>query len=285
MRVPTLASLVIFAVVAYGPSSDLKTGPFLAFNLAFTQFLVAMLTLGAVSVSVLSIIPTFQQIRPILDAEPEVDERKSPPGELSGNIEVSHVSFRYSEDTPLVLNDISLHIRPGDFVALVGASGSGKSTLLRLLLGFDIPESGEVFYDGQALSGLDLRAIRQQIGVVLQNARIMSGDIYTNIVSSSSHLTLDDAWNAAAMAGFDGDIREMPMGMQTIISEGGGNLSGGQRQRLLIARALANKPRILFFDEATSALDNQTQEIVSCSLENLRVTRVVIAHRLSTTEC
>lgn len=279
---PTLASLLIFAVVAYAPLSDLETGAFLAFNLAFTQFLVAMLTLGAVSVSVLVIVPTFQQIRPILDAEPEVDERKAPPGELTGDIEVSHVTFRYAEDSPLVLNDISLRIRPGDFVALVGASGSGKSTLLRLLLGFDVPESGEVFYDGQALSGLDLWSIRQQIGVVLQNARIMSGDIFTNIVSSSAHLTLDDAWHAAAMAGFEEDVRPMPMGMQTIISEGGGNLSGGQRQRLLIARALANKPRILFFDEATSALDNRTQEIVSRSLENQRITRVVIAHRLST---
>lgn len=279
---PALASLVIFAIVAYAPLSDLGTGAFLAFNLAFTQFLIAILTLGAVSVSVLSIVPIFHQIRPILDAVPEVDERKIPPGELSGNIEVSHVSFRYSEDGPLVLDDISLQIQPGDFVALVGASGSGKSTLLRLLLGFDMPESGEVLYDGQALSGIDLWAVRQQIGVVLQNARIMSGDIFSNIVSSSAHLTLDDAWVAAAKAGFDEDIRAMPMGMQTIISEGGGNLSGGQRQRLLIARALANKPRILFFDEATSALDNRTQEIVSASLEDLRVTRVVIAHRLST---
>lgn len=279
---PTLASLAIFAVVAYGPLSDLGTGAFLAFHLAFSQFLIAMLTLGAVSVSVIAIIPTFQQIRPILDAEQEVDERKSPPGELSGHIEISHASFRYAENGPLVLNDISLDIRPGDFVALVGPSGSGKSTLLRLLLGFDVPESGEVFYDGQALSGLDLGSVRQQIGVVLQNARIMSGDIFSNIVSSSAHLTLDDAWQAAAMAGFDGDIREMPMGMQTIVSEGGGNLSGGQRQRLLIARALANKPRILFFDEATSALDNRTQEIVSRSLDDLHVTRLVIAHRLTT---
>ncbi|MBN1201263.1 MAG: NHLP bacteriocin export ABC transporter permease/ATPase subunit [Anaerolineae bacterium] len=279
---PVLASFVIFAVVASSAMSDLDTGAFLAFNLAFTQFLTSMLALGAVSVSILGIIPSFEQIRPILEAAPEVDEHKANPGELTGEIEVSHASFRYVEGGPFVLEDVSVQIRPGEFVALVGPSGSGKSTLLRLLLGFEMPESGGVFYDGKDLFGLDLRAVRQQIGVVLQNAKIMSGDIYTNIVSSSPQLTLDDAWEAAQMAGLDEDIREMPMGMQTIISEGGGNLSGGQRQRLLIARALANKPRILFFDEATSALDNRTQDIVSRSLESLHITRVVIAHRLST---
>lgn len=279
---PVLASLVIFAMMTSSTMSDMDTGAFLAFNLAFTQFLVSMLALGATSVSVLAIIPTYEQTRPILDAKPEIDERKANPGELTGEIEVSHVSFRYIETGPHVLNDVSLHIRAGEFVALVGASGSGKSTLLRMLLGFEIPQSGGVFYDGKDLSGLDLRAVRRQIGVVLQNAKIMSGDIYTNIISSSPNLTLDDAWEAAEMAGLDADIRSMPMGMQTIISEGGGNLSGGQRQRLLIARALANRPRILFFDEATSALDNQTQDIVSRNLERLHITRVVIAHRLST---
>jgi NHLM bacteriocin system ABC transporter ATP-binding protein len=279
---PALASMAIFAVVAPTSRSELSVGSFLAFNLAFTQFLVAWLAFSSVMVSIFMIIPIFERTKPILDALPEVDEYKADPGELTGGIEVSHVSFRYKSDGPLILKDVSVRIRPGEFVALVGPSGSGKSTLMRLLLGFETPESGGVYYDGQDLFGLDLRAVRQQIGVVLQSAKVMSGEIYDNIVGSSPYLTLDDAWEAARMAGLDEDIRAMPMGMNTVVSEGGGNLSGGQRQRLLIARAIVNKPRVLFFDEATSALDNETQEIVSRSLEGLQVTRIVIAHRLST---
>jgi ATP-binding cassette subfamily C protein len=180
-----------------------------------------------------------------------------------------------------VLDDLTLRIEPGEFVAIVGPSGSGKSTLLRVLLGFDAPSEGGVFYDGQALSGLDMRGLRQQIGVVLQHSRIMAGDIFSNIVGSSGR-TLEEAWKAARSAAFDADIEAMPMGMHTVLAQGGGTLSGGQRQRLLIARALAAQPRVLFFDEATSALDNRTQAAVSTSLDQLRVTRVVIAHRLST---
>ncbi len=203
------------------------------------------------------------------------------PGELTGNIEVNHVIFRYREGTPLVLRDISLSIPPGQFVAIVGPSGSGKSTLFRMLLGFEKPESGSVYFDGQDLAGLDLQAVRRQIGVVLQSGRLFTGDIFSNIVGAAP-LTIDDAWEAARMAGLEDDIKNMPMGMHTVVSEGGGGLSGGQRQRLLIARAIVNKPRILLFDEATSALDNRTQAIVSSSLESLQTTRVVIAHRLST---
>jgi ABC-type bacteriocin/lantibiotic exporter with double-glycine peptidase domain len=191
------------------------------------------------------------------------------------------VSFRYIEKTPLVLNDVSLHIRPGEFVALVGPSGSGKSTLFRMLLGFETPESGAVFYDGQNLAGLDIRSVRRQLGVVLQNSQLITGDIFTNI-AGQSRLTQEEAWEAAEMAGLADDIRQMPMAMHTVISAGSSTLSGGQRQRLLIARAIAMKPHILLFDEATSALDNATQETVSSNLERLDATRVVIAHRLST---
>jgi ABC-type bacteriocin/lantibiotic exporter with double-glycine peptidase domain len=166
-------------------------------------------------------------------------------------------------------------------VALVGPSGSGKSTLFRLLLGFDTPEVGAVYFDGQDMAGLDLNALRRQLGVVLQTSRLMSASIFENI-ASSARITMEEAWEAAAMAGLADDILAMPMGMHTVVSEGGTNLSGGQRQRLLIARALALRPRILLFDEATSALDNRTQAIVSESLERLRVTRIVVAHRLST---
>jgi ATP-binding cassette subfamily C protein len=210
-----------------------------------------------------------------------VDTAKADPGRLSGGVEAQHLSFRYQDDGPAVLRDVSFTIRPGEFAAFVGPSGSGKSTLFRMLLGFEAPESGGIYYDGQDLSGLDLPEVRSQIGVVLQNGRLMPGDIFSNIVGSAP-LTQDDAWEAARMAGLDADIKAMPMGMHTVVSEGGGTLSGGQRQRLMIARAIVKRPKILLFDEATSALDNRTQAIVSESLDRLQATRVVVAHRLST---
>jgi ABC-type bacteriocin/lantibiotic exporter with double-glycine peptidase domain len=178
---------------------------------------------------------------------------------------------------------VSLEANAGEFVAIVGPSGSGKSTLLRLLLGFETPESGTVYYDGQDLSGLDVNALRRQLGVVLQNSSILAGTIRDNIIAGGA-ATLDEAWAAARAAGLEDDLRSFPMGMFTMVSEGGTNLSGGQRQRLLIARALAGSPRVLFFDEATSALDNRTQAIVADSLDRLHITRLVIAHRLSTVQ-
>ncbi len=198
-----------------------------------------------------------------------------------GRVVVDHVMFRYRNDGPMTLDEVSLRAEPGEFIALVGASGSGKSTLFRLLLGFDAPESGTVYYDGQDLSGLDVHAVRRQLGVVMQNSRVMSASIFENI-AGGAQITMDEAWEAARMAGFAEDIEGMAMGMHTVVSEGGTNLSGGQRQRLLIARSLVLKPKVLLFDEATSALDNRTQAIVSQSLERLNVTRIAIAHRLST---
>jgi len=279
---PLIALLTIFTLVAISPHFISSVGNLVAFNLAFFQFLSSWSLLGSILINVLPIIPTYERLQPILQAQPEVDELKTHPGELSGKIELVHVSFRYNEKTPLVLHDISLEIQPGAFVALVGASGSGKSTLLRLLLGFDTPESGTIYYDDQDLADLDVREVRTQIGVVLQNATLLSGEIFSNIIGSSPSLTLDDAWDAARMAGLEEDIRAMPMGMHTVVSESGSNISGGQRQRLFIARSLVNKPRMLIFDEATSALDNRTQDIVSRSIAELQATRVVIAHRLST---
>jgi ATP-binding cassette subfamily C protein len=181
-----------------------------------------------------------------------------------------------------VLDDVSLSIKPGEFVALVGGSGSGKSTLLRLLLGFEKPEGGTIYFNGQDLAGIDLGEVRRQIGVVLQHGKLITGDILSNIIGSSAHLTANDALEAARMAGFDQDLAQMPMGLHTVVAEGGTTLSGGQRQRLLIARAIVRRPRILFLDEATSALDNRTQAVVAESIDKLEATRVVIAHRLST---
>ena len=281
---PTLANMIIFFVIAFYLSEDknFSTGSFLAFNAAFGSFLGAMLGTTAALASVLDIIPVYGRAKPLLQTPPEMTDSKAHPGSLSGHIEISHLSFSYTPDGPTILKDVSMRIEPGEFIALVGSSGSGKSTLLRLLLGFEIPTSGSIYYDRQDIFGIDLGALRHQLGVVLQNGQLLSGDIFTNIIGSAATLTLADAWEAATQAGIADDIRDMPMGMHTVVSDGGGTLSGGQRQRLLIARAIVNRPRILFFDEATSALDNRAQEMVSSSLENLRATRIVIAHRLST---
>ena len=219
---------------------------------------------------------------PILKSEPEIAEEKEASVKVSGNIEMSHVSFRYEQNTPYILRDLSLKIKAGEYVAIVGRTGCGKSTLVRLLLGFERPESGAVYYDHHDLTSLDPRVLRRQIGVVIQNGQLFQGDIFSNITLSAPQLTLDQAWEAAETAGIADDIRAMPMGMQTIISEGQGGISGGQKQRLMIARAIAPKPRILIFDEATSALDNKTQKQVSDALDGFHCTRIVIAHRLST---
>ena len=262
-------------------NTGLSAGEFLAFNVAFGTFISGVTSLSNTVVDVLDIIPTWQRSQPILRAEPEVDLNKADPGRLTGAIRVDHVTFRYREDGALILDDVTIEIKPGEFIALVGPSGSGKSTVMRLLLGFETPFSGTVSYDGQDLSGLDVSAVRRQLGVVLQNSRINAGSIFENIASGAL-ISLDDAWMAAERSGLADDIRAMPMQMHTLISEGGSNLSGGQRQRLVIARALALQPRVLLFDEATSALDNRTQAIVSESLDRLKATRIVIAHRLST---
>ena len=259
----------------------LSTGDFVAFLAAFSQFLGAALMVSSSIMSVLTVVPLFERAKPIFKTLPETAAGKGSPGKLYGAIELSHITFRYRPEGPPVIRDLSVNILPGQFVAFVGVSGGGKSTVFRLLLGFETPESGTVYFDGQDLASLDVQAVRRQMGVVLQTSRLVSGDIFTNIVGSSP-LTLDDACEAASLAGLDQDIERMPMGMHTLIGEGTGNISGGQRQRLMIARAIVGKPRILLMDEATSALDNQTQAIVVRNLESLRATRIVIAHRLST---
>lgn len=285
---PIAAAAVLFAAAGFRlidpkeGQDPLLTGDFVAFSAAFGAFLAAGLSLSNTLVGLLVTVPLMERVRPVLEAVPEQTASKSDPGPLAGRIEATHVFFRYSPDGPLILDDVSFRAEPGEFIAFVGPSGSGKSTTLRLLLGFEQPEAGSLSFDGRDMTTLDLTALRsQQMGVVLQNSRILSGDIFHNIIGSA-RLTVEDAWDAAERAGFADDIREMPMGMHTHLSEGGTTLSGGQRQRLLIARALVRKPRIILFDEATSALDNRTQEQVTRTLELTSATRVVIAHRLST---
>ncbi|MDO4273669.1 MAG: NHLP bacteriocin export ABC transporter permease/ATPase subunit [Eubacteriales bacterium] len=271
---------IVLYLTAY--SREMSTSQYIAFNSAFAAFTASVLALSGLASQISSLRPAVDMLKPILEAAPESDGIKKQIGELEGEIEVNQVRFRYNEDMPYVLDELSLHIKPGEYLGIVGSSGCGKSTLFRLLLGFEKPESGAVYFDGNDLAGVDVRSVRQKIGVVLQNGKLFSGDIYSNIVICAPWLTIEDAWNAAEKAGFAEDIRNMPMGMFTMISEGGGGLSGGQQQRLLIARALVADPSILMFDEATSALDNITQAIVVKSLEETRCTRIVIAHRLST---
>jgi NHLM bacteriocin system ABC transporter ATP-binding protein len=279
---PALAAIALFATVAYA-SPDLAVGSFVAVTSAFAQFLVAAVAVIAAIGNSLAIVPLYERLKPILNATPEAAEAGEDPGILRGQISIEHVSFGYTKGAALALQDVSLHAEAGEFIAIVGASGSGKSTLFRLLLGFEQPAVGSVRYDDRDLARLDMRAVRRQMGVIVQDAALLPGNIFANIVGSAN-LSLADAWKAAQMAGLAQDIRDMPMGMQTIIGEGMSTISGGQRQRLLIARALVRRPRLVLFDEATSALDNRAQAIVTESLEGLRATRIVIAHRLATVQ-
>ena len=279
MAVSLVGTMVMYALAV---RSGVSVAEYYAFNSAYGMVNAAFLALSGIAAGAAQIKPVLDMARPILEAEPEVAVDKQVLTRLSGGVELSNVTFRYTEDMPPVLDDLSLKIRPGQYVAIVGKTGCGKSTLMRLMLGFELPQKGAVYYDGRDLKRIDLKSLRRRIGAVMQNGRMFTGDIFSNITISAPWLTLDDAWEAAEIAGIADDIRAMPMGMHTMIAEGQGGISGGQRQRLLIARAVAPKPRILMFDEATSALDNITQKQVSEALDRMKCTRIVIAHRLST---
>ena len=280
----TCAVSLIGTIVLYylAVTTSVSPSEYIAFNTAFGAVTASFASLTGVALSVARIRPILEMAEPILKTEPESAENKTMVTRLSGNIELNNVTFRYDPNMPYVIDGLNLKIRAGEYVAIVGTTGCGKSTLVRLLLGFEKPEKGAVYYDGKDLSGLDLRSLRRRIGTVTQDGSLFQGDIYSNIVISSPQLGLDEAWEAAELAGIADDIRAMPMGMQTMLAEGQGGVSGGQKQRLMIARAVAPRPKILIFDEATSALDNITQKQVSEALDKLRCTRIVIAHRLST---
>ncbi|MBQ7273889.1 MAG: NHLP bacteriocin export ABC transporter permease/ATPase subunit [Clostridiales bacterium] len=281
--ITTAISLISNIVLYYiSIKNGIDQSSYFAFMTAYNMLMGAFMSVSGIALSVASIQPILEMAEPFLETEPETADNKEIVTRLSGSIELDHVSFRYTEDMPYVLDDLSLKINNGDYIAIVGRTGCGKSTLVRLLLGFEKPEKGSVFYDGRDISSLDLTSLRRKIGTVTQDAGLFQGDIYSNIVITAPELTLNDAWEAAEKAGVADDIRAMPMGMNTIISEGQGGISGGQRQRIMIARAIAPKPKILIFDEATSALDNKTQKMVNDSLDSMGCTRIVIAHRLST---
>ena len=279
-----LAISLVGTIVMYSMAvkSGISVADYYAFTTAYGMVSGAFSALAGIALNIAQIKPMLTMVKPFFDAVPEVSDGKQVLTRLSGGIEMNNVSFRYSENMPLIIDNLSLKIRPGQYVAIVGKTGCGKSTLMRLLLGFEHPQKGAIYYDGKDLERIDLRSLRRRVGVVMQNGKLFQGDIYSNIVISAPWLSQDEAWEAAELAGIADDIRMMPMGMNTVISEGSGGISGGQRQRLMIARAVAPKPKILMFDEATSALDNMTQKKVSESLDALKCTRIVIAHRLST---
>ncbi|MCR5792104.1 MAG: ATP-binding cassette domain-containing protein [Lachnospiraceae bacterium] len=253
-----------------------------SFTVAYAALFAAFSMLSESAVSIGQLRPAFEMAQPFFQTVPEMRTDREVITRLSGRIEMENVYFRYREDSPYILNNLSLKIEPGEYVAIVGETGCGKSTLIRLLLGFETTDRGSIYYDGRELKNIDPSSLRRRIGTVLQQGDLFQGDIYSNIVITAPELTQEDAWRAAEIAGIAEDIRNMPMEMHTLITEGGGGISGGQKQRIMIARAIAPKPRILFLDEATSALDNVTQKQVSDALDEMGCTRIVIAHRLST---
>ena len=282
---PTVVSIAFYFVfgeaILLGKKGNVSTGSFLAFLTAYSLFQTALLRFSEGFIEVRDLIPLVKRIKPIIEAQPENDDGKAEIKIEDGRVEVSHLRFRYSAESPLVLNDVSMKIEPGQFVAIAGSSGAGKSTLLRNLIGFEHAESGSIFYDDHDLNSLDLGMLRRQMGVVLQNDSVFQGTILQNIIGTSG-LDEEAAWEAARKVCLDKEIEALPMGMNTMILSGGKSLSGGQLQRLVIARAIIRNPKILIFDEATSALDNLTQQALTKSLEELKATRIVIAHRLST---
>lgn len=277
----TVFSIVLYYLMIKN-SMDLSVGAFMGFTSAFGAFSSAMLQIASSMLTVNDVKPAYDRCKPILETLPEWDEDTAMPGNLTGDIEVNHVTFSYDKDSGTVLNGISMHIKAGEYIGIVGSSGCGKSTLLKLLLGFEKPDVGKIYYDGKDIDGIDKRQLRKKFGVVLQDGKLIGGSIYENITITAPGTKLERVNQVIRDVGLEDDIRQMPMGLHTVLSENSGTISGGQQQRILIARAIVNKPKIIYFDEATSALDNVTQAMVCETLESLQATKVVIAHRLST---
>ncbi len=272
-------TMLIYYIVS---QNNLAPADYIAFNAAFGAFSASIMQISGIVLTIANLKPSIEMLAPILKEVPESNETKERVDNISGKIDIQNLKFRYTSDGPLILNGLNLSIKPGEYLGIVGSTGCGKSTLMRLLLGFEEPSTGAIYYDDQNLKNLDLHSVRKNIGIVLQNGSMFSDSIFSNITITNPSATMDDAWAAAAKAGCDKDIKAMPMGMHTMVAEDGGGLSGGQKQRMMIARALISSPNLLMFDEATSALDNLTQATVVETLSKMDITRIVIAHRLST---
>ena len=279
LLITLLGNIALYYVAV---KSGVDVGNYMAFVTSYGVLSGAFASVVSMVGVLFTLQPMYEMARPILESEPESTIDKKIIDSITGNIRLENVSFRYNETGPLIVNDLSLDIKEGEYIAIVGQTGCGKSTLVRLLLGFEKPISGNIFFDDNNIDSVDLSSLRRNIGTVLQNGTLFHADIFSNIIISSPNLKEEDAWIAAEIANIADDIREMPMGMKTVISEGQGGISGGQKQRIMIARAIVHHPKVLVFDEATSALDNKTQKSISDSIAKLNCTRIVIAHRLST---
>ena len=279
LLITLLGNVLCYYVAA---RNNVAVADYMAFVTSYGMLSAAFATLDEMISVVATIQPLFEMARPILTAEPETAQDKVVVDKVSGNIRLENVSFQYNDKSPRVIDHLCLDIREGEYVAIVGQTGCGKSTFVRLLLGFEEPTEGRIYYDGHPMEELDLPSLRHNIGTVMQNGSLFHADILSNIIISAPEMTEKDAWRAAEIADIAEDIRRMPMKMKTVISEGQGGISGGQKQRIMIARAIVHQPKILIFDEATSALDNKTQKSISESIAKLNCTRIVIAHRLST---
>ncbi|MBQ2070370.1 MAG: ATP-binding cassette domain-containing protein, partial [Bacilli bacterium] len=274
-----IGDIVLYFIAA---RSNIDVASYMAFTTSFGVLSSAFAGLGEMVGLVSTIKPLFEMARPILVSEVESPQGKTIVESVHGNIRLENVTFQYTENGPKILDDLSIDIKEGEYIAIVGKTGCGKSTFVRMLLGFEKPSSGNVYFDDININDVDLSSLRRHIGTVMQNGTLFHADILSNIIISAPDLTEKDAWAAARIADIADDIAEMPMKMKTVISEGQGGISGGQKQRIMIARAIVHKPKILIFDEATSALDNKTQKSISDSITKLNCTRIVIAHRLST---
>ncbi len=281
---PLLLGLRLFgAVIMYylAYENGVEVPDYLAFNVAYGGLMGAFASLSDTVLSIIGIKPVYEMAAPIMESITERNDKKRSLDDISGEVELRHVSFSYDKKKK-VIDDISLHVCPGDYLAITGESGSGKTTLIRLILGLEKPDSGQVLYDGVDIETLDMRSVRKFVGAVIQDGSLFTGDILMNITIGDLSLSEEDAWRAAETAAIADDIKAIPTGMYSAISGHGGNISGGQRQRLLIARAIVSDPRILILDEATSALDSQLQSKVTASIDSMGMTRIVAAHRLST---
>ncbi|MBO6286942.1 MAG: ATP-binding cassette domain-containing protein [Bacilli bacterium] len=279
LLITLIGAALIYAVAA---TNDVDAPNYMAFLTSYGILSAAFASLGQMVGVFSTIQPLYELARPILTAPAEETENKLQLSSIGGNIRVEDLSFQYNENGPWILDHLNLDIKEGEYIAIVGQTGCGKSTFVRMLLGFEKPTQGHIYYDDIDMEGIDLSSLRRNIGTVMQNGALFHADILSNIIISAPHLGEKEAWEAAEVANIAEDIREMPMGMKTVISEGQGSISGGQKQRIMIARAIVHKPKILIFDEATSALDNMTQKSISDSIAQLHCTRIVIAHRLST---